>query len=132
MKTAIIGLGNIGNQVALNLIASGQQLIVADHGRIKAQDFADASRGKAQALATADAVEKADLIVLAISSMRSRSFFPSTGISSAGRSWLIHRTRSLQTGTAGSERPSCPNSPQVVLSQGFFLPALGWSKPSAA
>jgi Trk K+ transport system NAD-binding subunit len=29
MKTAIIGLGNIGNQVALNLIAGGQQVIVA-------------------------------------------------------------------------------------------------------
>ena len=30
MKTAIIGLGNIGKQVALNLIAGGQNLIVAD------------------------------------------------------------------------------------------------------
>jgi 8-hydroxy-5-deazaflavin:NADPH oxidoreductase len=67
MKTAIIGLGNIGKQVALNLIASGQQVIVADHGRTKAQDFASASGGRAQALATADAVEEADLIVLAVS-----------------------------------------------------------------
>jgi hypothetical protein len=67
MKTAIIGLGNVGKRIALNLIASGQQVIVADHGRTRAQEFARASGGKAQALATADAVEAADLIVLAIS-----------------------------------------------------------------
>jgi 8-hydroxy-5-deazaflavin:NADPH oxidoreductase len=66
MKTAIIGLGNIGRQVALNLIAGGQQVIVADHGPTKAQDFAKASGGNARALATADAVAEADIIVLAI------------------------------------------------------------------
>jgi 8-hydroxy-5-deazaflavin:NADPH oxidoreductase len=66
MKTAIIGLGNIGKQVALNLIAGGQQVIVADRGPTKAQDFAAASGGKARALATADAIAEADIIVLAI------------------------------------------------------------------
>ena len=36
MKTAVIGLGNIGRQLATNLIAGGQELIVADHGAEKA------------------------------------------------------------------------------------------------
>jgi 8-hydroxy-5-deazaflavin:NADPH oxidoreductase len=66
MKTAIIGLGNIGKQVALNLIAGGQQVIVADRGPTKAQDLAAVSGGKARALATADAIAEADIIVLAI------------------------------------------------------------------
>jgi predicted dinucleotide-binding enzyme len=66
MKTAIIGLGNIGRQVAQNLIAGGQKLIVADHGPTKATDFAKASNGMALAASVGTAIEDADIIVLAI------------------------------------------------------------------
>ena len=66
MKTAIIGLGNIGTQVAANLIAGGAQVIVADRGATKAQDLSQASGGKAQALPVAAAVAQADIVVLAI------------------------------------------------------------------
>jgi 8-hydroxy-5-deazaflavin:NADPH oxidoreductase len=66
MKTAIIGLGNIGKQVALNLIAGGENIIVADHGATKAADFAEASGGKARAASVAAAIEEADIIVFAV------------------------------------------------------------------
>jgi 8-hydroxy-5-deazaflavin:NADPH oxidoreductase len=66
MKTAIIGLGNIGKQVALNLIAGGENIIVADHGATKAADFAKASSGKARAASVAAAIEEADIIVFAV------------------------------------------------------------------
>ena len=66
MKTAIIGLGNIGNQVALNLIAGGQQVIVADHGPTKAQDLAKASNGNARAASVAAAIDEADVIIFAV------------------------------------------------------------------
>jgi 8-hydroxy-5-deazaflavin:NADPH oxidoreductase len=66
MKTAIIGLGNIGKQVAQNLIAGDRQVIVADHGATKAQDFARTSGGKARALPVTAAIAEADIIVLAI------------------------------------------------------------------
>jgi 8-hydroxy-5-deazaflavin:NADPH oxidoreductase len=66
MKTAIIGLGNIGKQVALNLIAGGQSVIVADHGASKATDLSTASAGKARAAAVATAIEEADIIVCAV------------------------------------------------------------------
>jgi 8-hydroxy-5-deazaflavin:NADPH oxidoreductase len=66
MKTAIIGLGNIGSQVALNLMAGGQHLIVADHGPTKARDFADASGGKARQASVAAAIDEANIIVLAV------------------------------------------------------------------
>jgi 8-hydroxy-5-deazaflavin:NADPH oxidoreductase len=66
MKTAIIGLGNIGSLVAKNLIAGGQQLIVADHGPTKAQDFAKASGGKARAASVAAAIDEAGIIILAV------------------------------------------------------------------
>jgi 8-hydroxy-5-deazaflavin:NADPH oxidoreductase len=66
MKTAIIGLGNIGTQVASNLIAGGEQVIVADRGATKAEEFANAHAGKARALSITDALAQADIIVLAI------------------------------------------------------------------
>jgi 8-hydroxy-5-deazaflavin:NADPH oxidoreductase len=66
MKTAIIGLGNIGSVVAQNLMAGGQHVIVADHGPTKAQDFAKSSGGKARALSVAAAIDEANIIVLAI------------------------------------------------------------------
>jgi 8-hydroxy-5-deazaflavin:NADPH oxidoreductase len=66
MKTAIVGLGNIGRQVALNLIAGGQHVIVADHGPTKAQEFAKASNGKARAASVAAAIEEGDVIIFAV------------------------------------------------------------------
>ena len=66
MKTAIIGLGNIGKQVALNLIEGGQSVIVADHGLTKAADFANASGGKARAGSVGEAIEEADVVLFAV------------------------------------------------------------------
>jgi predicted dinucleotide-binding enzyme len=66
MKTAIIGLGNIGKQVALNLIADGQHVIVADHGPTKAAEFAKGSAGKARAVSVAAAIDEADIIIFAV------------------------------------------------------------------
>jgi 8-hydroxy-5-deazaflavin:NADPH oxidoreductase len=66
MKTAIIGLGNIGKQVALNLIAGGQHLIVSDHGPTKAQEFAKASNGKARSALVGAAIDEGEVIVFAV------------------------------------------------------------------
>jgi 8-hydroxy-5-deazaflavin:NADPH oxidoreductase len=66
MKTAIIGLGNIGRQVALNLMAGGQHVIVADRGPTKAKELAQESAGKARAVPVAAAIDEADIIVFAV------------------------------------------------------------------
>jgi predicted dinucleotide-binding enzyme len=66
MKTAIIGLGNIGKQVATNLVAGGQRVIVADHGAAKAEAFAKDSGGKARAVSVAAAIAEADIIIFAV------------------------------------------------------------------
>jgi predicted dinucleotide-binding enzyme len=67
MKTAIIGLGNVGRQVALNLIAGGQQVIVADHGPTKAQELAKASNGNSRAAASvAAAIDEGEVILFAV------------------------------------------------------------------
>jgi Trk K+ transport system NAD-binding subunit len=48
MKTAIIGLGNIGSQLAINLTSGGENVIVADRTLAKAEKLAGELGGKAE------------------------------------------------------------------------------------
>jgi 8-hydroxy-5-deazaflavin:NADPH oxidoreductase len=65
MKTAIIGLGNIGSRVAKNLAAGGERIIVAARDLTKAKAFAR-PLGEAEAMSIADAVKRADVVILGI------------------------------------------------------------------
>jgi 8-hydroxy-5-deazaflavin:NADPH oxidoreductase len=66
MKIAVIGLGNIGGQVATALVEAGHHIVVADHGSGKAQALADRSQGKAQRTTIADAIAKVDIIIFGV------------------------------------------------------------------
>jgi 8-hydroxy-5-deazaflavin:NADPH oxidoreductase len=66
MNTAIIGLGNIGAQLARNLTAGGENVIVADRTLAKAEKLAAELCGKAESMAIADAINKADVVILAV------------------------------------------------------------------
>jgi hypothetical protein len=66
MSTAIIGLGNIGTRVAKNLAAGGENIIVADKTLAKAEKLAGELDGNAEAMPVADAIGKADVVILAI------------------------------------------------------------------
>ena len=67
MKTAVIGLGNIGSRVAKNLAAGGQSIIISERNLAKAQQLAGQLGGEAEVMPIDDAAKKADVIVLAIS-----------------------------------------------------------------
>jgi len=62
----VLGLGNIGSRVAGNLVAGGENVIVAVRDRAKAQAFADKVGGKVEAMSTEDAVKKADVLILGL------------------------------------------------------------------
>jgi 8-hydroxy-5-deazaflavin:NADPH oxidoreductase len=66
MKTAIIGLGNIGSRIAANLTAGGHSVIVAERDQAKARSFAEKLGESAQAMPIDDALKAADIIILAI------------------------------------------------------------------
>jgi predicted dinucleotide-binding enzyme len=66
MNTAIIGLGNIGSQLAKNLTAGGENVIVADRTLAKAEKLATELGGNARPMTVADAISKSDVVVLAI------------------------------------------------------------------
>jgi 8-hydroxy-5-deazaflavin:NADPH oxidoreductase len=66
MKTAVVGLGNIGATVAAHLVAGGQDILVVDHNPGKAEAFAKQSGGKAHAATLDQALGKADIIVMAV------------------------------------------------------------------
>jgi hypothetical protein len=85
MKTAIIGLGNIGSRVAGNLVAGGENVIVAVRDRAKAQAFADKVGGKVEAMSTEDAVKKADVLILGLWFETIKEFVAANRASLVGR-----------------------------------------------
>ncbi len=66
MKTAIIGLGNIGATLARNLTAGGAPVIVADKTGEKAHSLARELGASVTSMSIADAIGQADTIVLAV------------------------------------------------------------------
>jgi 8-hydroxy-5-deazaflavin:NADPH oxidoreductase len=65
-KVAVIGLGNIGKVVASNLVKSNREVIIADRTFAKAKELSSKLGSLAQPAEIADAIQKADVIVLAI------------------------------------------------------------------
>ncbi|WP_028526604.1 NADPH-dependent F420 reductase [Runella limosa] len=65
-KIAIIGLGNIGQVVANNLIKNNRGVIVADRNLEKAQTLAAQLGDLAQPATISDAIREADIVVVAV------------------------------------------------------------------
>lgn len=63
---AVIGLGNIGQVVAKNIINNNQAVIVADRNIDKANTFAVEAGALAKPLSIGEAIKEADVIVLAV------------------------------------------------------------------
>lgn len=66
MRTAIVGLGNIGAAVARNLAGGGWAVIVADRTFAKAEALAGELGSAATASSVGDAIAQADVVVLAV------------------------------------------------------------------
>src|SRR5438270_773762 len=66
MKTAIIGLGNIGTRVATALANGGQDIIVSDRNPARAKEFTAKLGSKAKATSIEEALQEADVVILAI------------------------------------------------------------------
>lgn len=65
MKTAIIGLGNLGAQVAANLTAGGESIIVTERNLANAQKVAARLGSRAEVMPIDKAIETADVIIFA-------------------------------------------------------------------
>lgn len=65
-KVAVIGLGNIGNVVATNLVRANRPVILASSKLEDAQKLAKELGPLANAAETGDAIKSADVIVLAV------------------------------------------------------------------
>jgi 8-hydroxy-5-deazaflavin:NADPH oxidoreductase len=63
---AIIGTGNIGGRIAANLAAGGQDFLLAGRDTGAAQKIAADLDGHAEVVSVDEAVERADLLVLAV------------------------------------------------------------------
>lgn len=85
MKTAIIGLGNIGSRIAQNLAAGGESIIVAGRDLAKAKAFARTLKGEVDAMPIADAVRTADVVILGLWFDTIREFVVAHRASLAGK-----------------------------------------------
>jgi predicted dinucleotide-binding enzyme len=65
-KIAVIGLGNIGQVVAKNLVANNSTVIVADRNLEKANTLAAQLGSLAQPMSIGDAIREADIVVMAV------------------------------------------------------------------
>lgn len=65
-KVAVIGLGNIGNVVAANLVKGGRRIIVADRKPEKSQELAGKLGKLAQPMSIPAAIKEADIIILSV------------------------------------------------------------------
>lgn len=65
-KIAVIGLGNIGSAVAANFVKGNRPVIIADRTYDKARSLAQQLGSLAEAAEIPDAIQKSDIIVLAI------------------------------------------------------------------
>jgi 8-hydroxy-5-deazaflavin:NADPH oxidoreductase len=63
---AIIGTGNIGSTLATNFVAGGQDVLLASRDQETARKLAASLDGHAEAVSTGEAVDRADVLVLAV------------------------------------------------------------------
>jgi predicted dinucleotide-binding enzyme len=63
---AIIGTGNIGSTIAANLVAGGQDVLLASRDQETAGKLASSLDGHAEAVSVGEAVDRADVLVLAV------------------------------------------------------------------
>ena len=66
LNVAVIGLGNIGTIVAGNLVKGNRPVIVADRSIEKANKLAQNLGSLAEPASIADAIQKSDIIILAV------------------------------------------------------------------
>jgi len=66
LSVAVIGLGNIGTIVAGNLVKGNRPVIVADRSIEKANKLAQNLGSLAEPASIADAIQKSDIIILAV------------------------------------------------------------------
>jgi predicted dinucleotide-binding enzyme len=63
---AIIGIGNIGSKLAANFAAGGQDFLLAGRDQEAAGKLASGLDGHAEAVSADEAIERADVLVLAV------------------------------------------------------------------
>jgi len=63
---AIIGTGNIGSRLAANFAAGGQDFLLAGRDQQAARKLASSLDGHAQAVSIDEAVDRADVLIIAL------------------------------------------------------------------
>jgi predicted dinucleotide-binding enzyme len=118
MRTAIIGVGHIGSTLAANLIAGGESVILSGRSLAKTRELAATLGGRAQALPPEEALEKADIVVLAISFAALKEFVDTHRTALAGKVVVDPSNPIAPDGNGGFKKliPQDQSSGQIIAS----------------
>lgn len=111
-KVAIIGLGNLGKALASNLIVGNREVIIADTIFAKATDLSNQLGILAVPMDVADAIEQADILILAIHFFSIKEFLSEHAASLDGKTIID------------------PSNPISVDEKGGFVKTIGENESS--
>jgi glutamyl-tRNA reductase len=131
MKTAIIGLGNIGSRVAGNLVAGGESVIVAARDWTKAQALAKKLGSKAEATSIEDAVKKADVVILGMWFETIKEVVVANRASLVGKVIVDPSNPIAPDGSVGSLEAAANRKPELRSRERWEFPALRESADGA-
>jgi len=116
MKTAIIGLGNIGSRVANNLVAGGESVTLAARDPAKAQALAKKLGINAEAMSIEDAVKTADVLILGIWFETIKEFVAANRASLVGKIFVDPSNPIALDGKGGFKKiiPADQSSGQII------------------
>jgi 8-hydroxy-5-deazaflavin:NADPH oxidoreductase len=120
MTTAIIGLGNIGSRIAANLTAGGEKVIVSERNLAKAQQLAARLGGNAQAMSIDNALQAADVVILAIWFDAIREFVAAHGNALGGKIVVDPSNPIAPDGKGGFKKTIAAEQSSGVLISGLL------------
>jgi 8-hydroxy-5-deazaflavin:NADPH oxidoreductase len=119
MKTAVIGLGNIGSRLAKDLTTGGEKVILADRTLAKAEKLAGELGSTATVMPVADALGTADVVILAIPFNEIKELVATNHAALAGKIIIDPSNPIVPDGTGGFTKTIGPDQ-----SAGELLAAL--------
>jgi predicted dinucleotide-binding enzyme len=122
MTTAIIGVGQLGKALGEDLVAGGERVVLAARDQADAAEVAEQLGELASAARVADAIEQADVVVLALSLDVARELLPRYADALEGKV-VVDPTNPLAVDDAGNLYRTLPERESAASVVAGLLPA---------
>ena len=128
---AIIGTGNIGSRLAANFAAGGQDFLLAGRDQDAARKIASDLDGHAEAVSVDEAVERADVLVVAVWFDIFKQLIAQYGERLAGKVIIDPTNPDGPDGQGGFRKVIGEQESSGQILAGLLSAGRGWSRRSA-